>query len=284
MVRRLPARAAAALIAVAALTATLASCASSGGAAPSSSGSAAALDTVTAGKLTIATGQPAYSPWVLDDDPASGKGFEAAVAYAVAEELGFGKGDVVWTRTTFDSAIAPGPKDWDLNLQQFSITDERKKAVDFSSPYYTTSQAVVTLKGSAAADATTIAKLKDVTVGVASSTTSYTIAAKELGTAKLSVFNSNDDAVLALKSKQVDAIVVDLPTAFYLASAELDDGVVLGQFADTTGGDQFGIVLPKGSPLTSAVSGAVDALRKKGTLDKLVTTWLSKTTNVPILG
>ena len=281
--RTLTVRVAAVAASVALTTIALAACAPAAAPSSSASGSAAALDTVTAGKLTIATGDPAYSPWVIDDDPASGKGFEAAVAYAVADELGYAKDDVVWVRSTFDSAIAPGPKDWDLNLQQFSITDERKKAVDFSSPYYTTTQAVVTLKGSAADGATSLAKLKDVTVGVASSTTSYTIAAKELGTGKLSVFNSNDDAVLALKSKQVDAIVVDLPTAFYLASAELDDGLIVGQFADSTGGDRFGIVLPKDSSLTAPVTAAVDALRKAGTLDDLASTWLSQTANVPVL-
>lgn len=283
MIRTAAGRASAALVAAASLAAALAGCAPAGEATPPATGSATYLETVVPGVLTIATGQPAYSPWVLDDDPAGGEGFEAAVAYAVAAELGFAPEDVVWTRSTFDSAIAPGPKDWDLNLQQFSITEERRGAVDFSSPYYTTSQAVVTLTGSAAATATSIADLQEVTVGVTSSTTSYEIAAAELGTARLSVFTSNEDAVLALTSQQVDAIVVDLPTAFYLAAAELDDGVVLGQFADTTGGDQFGIVLPKGSSLTAPVSAAIDSLRANGTLDELATTWLSQTTDVPVL-
>ena len=122
--------------------------------APSASAGAAALETITPGKLTIATGEPAYEPWVIGDAPESGEGFEAAIAYAVAAELGFAAEDVVWVRSTFDSAIAPGPKDWDFNLQQFSITEERKAAVDFSSAYYTTSQAIITVEGSAAATAT----------------------------------------------------------------------------------------------------------------------------------
>jgi polar amino acid transport system substrate-binding protein len=244
---------------------------------------AAALDTLTPGTLTIATGEPAYEPWVLNDDPASGEGFEAAVAYAVAEQMGFAQEDVVWVRSSFDSAIAPGAKDWDMNIQQFSITDERKQAVDFSSPYYTTTQAVVTVEGSAAADATSIADLKDLTVGVPSGTTSYTVAAEVLGDQNLAVFNSAEDTVLALNSGQIDAFVTDLPTAFYLAAVELSGGKILGQFADATGGDQFGIVLPKGSALTPAVTAAVDALREDGTLAALEAQWLSDAVDVPVL-
>lgn len=242
-----------------------------------------ALQTVTAGKLTIATGEPAYEPWVVNDDPASGEGFEAAVAYAVAAELGFAPEDVVWVRTTFDSAIAPGPKDWDFNLQQFSITDERKEAVDFSSPYYVTTQALVTVEGSPAAGATSLADLEGVSIGVASGTTSYNIVAGHLGEDALSVFNNNDDAVLALQSNQVDAIVVDLPTAFYIAAAVLDSGLVVGQFEGTAGGDELGLVLPKGSPLTATVTAAVDRLRDNGTLAEIEAKWLSEAVSVPVL-
>lgn len=268
----------AALAAVGALA--LSGCSAESG---STGGASGELQTVTEGKLTIATGEPAYEPWVVNDDPASGEGFEAAVAYAVAKELGFDPEDVVWVRTTFDSAIAPGPKDWDFNLQQFSITDERKQAVDFSSAYYVTTQAVVTVEGSPAAEATSISDLKGVNVGVASGTTSYTLAAEKLGEDALSVFNNNDDVVLALQSGQIDALVVDLPTAFYLAAAVLDGGIVLGQFEGTDGGDEFGLVLPKGSPLTAAVTAAVDRLREKGTLAELEATWLSEAVSVPVL-
>ncbi|MDF2491865.1 MAG: amino acid transporter substrate-binding protein, partial [Microbacterium sp.] len=214
----------------------------------------------------------------------SGEGFEAAVAYAVAEQLGFAEEDVVWVRSTFDSAIAPGQKDWDLNIQQFSVTEEREKAVDFSSPYYTTTQAVVTTSASPAAGATSVAELSDYTVGVMSATTSYTVAEQQLGADALSVYNSNDDAVAALQSGQVDAIVVDLPTAFYLAGAVLDDGTVVGQFADSSeGGDELAFVLPKDSELTDAVTEAVDALREDGTLAELEQEWLSDAVDVPVL-
>ena len=250
----------------------------------SASASEGALKTVTPGKLTIATGEPAYSPWVENNDPASGKGFEAAVAYAVAGKLGFANADVVWVRSTFDAAVAPGAKDWDFNLQQFSITEERRNAVDFSSPYYTTAQAVVTLKGSPVSGATTVAELKSALLGAQTGTTSHRMLTETVApTTAPSVFNNSQDTVQALKGGQVDAIVVDLPTALYLVAAELDGGVVVGQFADTSGGDQFGLVLPKGSPLTAAVTGAVDALRADGTLDSLTKTWLSETVNVPVL-
>lgn len=250
----------------------------------SASASEGSLKTVTPGKLTIATGEPAYSPWVEDNDPASGKGFEAAVAYAVAGKLGFANADVVWVRSTFDAAIAPGAKDWDFNLQQFSITEERRNAVDFSSPYYITAQAVVSLKGSPVAGATTVAELKGALLGAQTGTTSHRMLTETVApTTAPSVFNNSQDTVQALKGGQVDAIVVDLPTALYLVAAELDGGVVVGQFADTSGGDQFGLVLPKGSALTAAVTGAVDALRADGTLDSLAKTWLSDSVNVPVL-
>ncbi len=248
---------------------------------PKATTGAPALQTLTPGKLTIATGQPSYSPWVIDDKPESGKGFEAAVAYAVAKKLGYSANNVVWVRTTFDSAIAPGPKTFDLNLQQFSVTSQRKKAVDFSSPYYTTTQALVTKKGTAAASITTLAGLKAIKIGVAEGTTSYNVVLKDVGV-QPQVYNTNDDAVLALKSGQVDAIAVDLPTAFYLADAQIKNGEVLGQFADTAGGDQFAFVLPKDSPITKPVSAAVDAIRKDGQLAAITKQWLSTSVNVPV--
>jgi len=257
------------------------------GAAAAQSGSVPAdlaAAAVTPGKLTVATAEPAYSPWVEDDDPTTGKGFEPAVTYAVAEKLGYDRNDVVWTRTTFDAAVAPGPKDWDLNIQQFSITPERQKAVDFSTPYYTTAQAVVTVAGTPAADATSLADLTDVSFGAQTGTTSQTVleSAVDLAHDPL-LFNNSADVVQALKGGQVQAIVVDLPTALYLVAAELDDGVVVGQFADTSGGDQFAFVLPQGSALTAPVSAALDALRDDGTLAALEEQWLSDSANVPVL-
>lgn len=277
---------------VAAVAAALASAAvlsacSPGSDAPSESPSASVsgeLQTLTPGKLTIATGEPAYEPWVLDDDPSSGKGFESAVAYAVADQLGFDADDVVWVRTSFDSAITPGPKTFDFNLQQFSITEERKQAVDFSSPYYVSSQAVITTDSSDIADATTTAELKDVSIGVAVGTTSLDAVNDVIQpSTDPQVFNSNEDAVTALKSGQIEAIVTDLPTALYLSAAEIDGGKIVGQLASTEGGDEYGLLLAKDSPLTEPVTAAVDALREDGTLDQLADEWLADYANAPVL-
>ncbi|REJ05022.1 amino acid ABC transporter substrate-binding protein [Microbacterium bovistercoris] len=272
------------LAAIAAAAAvSLAACSGTSSAAPSADAGDGALPTVTAGKLTIATGEPNYEPWFVDDDPANGEGFEGAVANAVAKELGFDAKDIEWVRTGFDAAIAPGPKDWDVNIQQFSVTDQRKKAVDFSSPYYTTTQAVVVLNDSPAASATSIDELKKVKVGVAAGTTSYTVAKEQLGEANLGVFNTVDDVVLALKSGQIDAMVTDLPGAFYVTGAQIENATVSGQFATSDGGDDFAFVLPKGSELTDDVSKAVDTLRENGTLDELQQKWLSDAVDVPVL-
>jgi len=242
------------------------------------------LNTYTPGVLTVATGDPAYSPWVEDNDPTTGQGFESAVIYAVAQQLGYTNDQVVWVRTTFDAAIAPGPKAWDMNIQQFTITDERKQAVDFSTPYYTTNQAIVTYSGSPADGVTTLAGLAKIKFGAQVGTTSLTALTDIVKpTSQPKIFNSSDDVVHALVNKQVEAIVVDLPTALYLTSAELDNGVIVGQLSSSSGGDDFGILLPKGSSLTAPVSAAIDALRANGTLDQIQQKWLSDSISVPVL-
>ena len=242
---------------------------------------------VTDGKLTIATGEPAFEPWVVGNAPENGEGFEAAVAYAVAEKLGFDKEDVVWVRTGFDEVIAPGPKTFDFNIQQFSITADRAEVVDFSSPYYETAQVVITSEGSAAADAASLADLVDLRIGAATGTTSFDAVEQIIApTAGAQVFNSNEDAVLALQSGTIDAIVVDLPTAFYLTGAVLDAGLIIGQLPKLNGknGDDLGLLLPKDSALTADVTAAVDELRADGTLDALAEEWLTNAGNVPLLG
>lgn len=241
-----------------------------------------ALQTVTEGKFTIATGEPAYSPWVENDDPESGEGFEAAVAYAVAEELGFDKDDVVWIRTPFDTVIAPGPKDFDVNIQQFSANEDREKAVDFSTPYYETTQGIVSVEGSPAADAESLADLKDVKIGVAAGSTSIAAVKESVGVDP-AIFNSNEDTVQALIAGNIDALVTDLPTAFYNANAVLDDGVLVGQFESSEGGDELSFLLENDSPLTDPVSKAVDALREDGTLDTLAEKWLADNAGAKVL-
>jgi polar amino acid transport system substrate-binding protein len=243
------------------------------------------LETHTAGTLTITTDKPAYPPWFVDDAPENGKGYEGAVAAAVAEQLGFTADEVTWTRTRFDAAIAPGPKDWDFDINQFSITEERKQAVDFSSPYYDVTQAVITTGGSKAAKAKSLADLKGLKIGAQVGTTSYDAILSAIDPDKKpAVFNSNDDAKQALENGQVDAIVTDLPTAFFITAAELDNGKIVGQLPSESGEqEQFGLVLDKGSPLTECVSAAVDALRADGTLDQLVDEWLSQAGGAPVL-
>ena len=237
------------------------------------------LQTVTAGTFTVGTDKPAYEPWFADDDPTNGKGYESAVAYAVADKLGFEQSEVKWIVVPFTTAYAPGDKKFDVDINQVSISEARRKAVDFSSGYYDVAQTVVTTKGSPIAGAKTIAELKDAKLGAQVGTTSYTAINEQIQPTKpAAVYDTNDLAVQALKNEQIDGIVVDLPTAFYVATAQLDDGVIVGQLPAGAGTpEQFGMVLAKGSPLTTCVSQAVDALKSDGTLSKLESEWLSGT-------
>ncbi|GHS85541.1 amino acid ABC transporter substrate-binding protein [Actinomycetota bacterium] len=255
---------------------------------PGGEASAAASDgtlaTLTDGVLTIGTSDPAYEPWVVDNDPTSGKGFESAVAYAVADQLGFDADHVEWVPVTFDQIIAPGTKSFDFAINQVSISPERAENLDFSSSYYDTAQAVVTLGDSAYAGATTIAELKDARIGAMVGTTSLQVAQDAIApNAQVSAFNDNDQVKQALTAGLVDAIVVDLPTALYITAAELDNGVVVGQLPTGDDPDQFGLVLDKGSDLTAPVTAAVDALRADGTLADLESEWLTDAAGAPVL-
>ncbi|MBM0278629.1 ABC transporter substrate-binding protein [Micromonospora tarensis] len=235
------------------------------------------LPTHTPGKLTIATDQPAYAPWFSDDKPENGEGFESAVAYAVAEKLGYARADVTWVRVKFDAAIAPGPKNFDFDINQFSITEERKQAVDFSAPYYLVRQTVIALKSSKIAGRTSLADLRDARLGAQVGTTSYQAITEVLKpTAKPQVYNSNDDAKKALQNGQLDGLVVDLPTAFYITGAEITDAKIVGQVPQVGTPEAFGLLLDKNSPLTSCVTGAVGQLTSAGTLKQLEDKWLAQ--------
>jgi polar amino acid transport system substrate-binding protein len=241
------------------------------------------MSTLYKGIFTFGTDQPVYPPWYIGDNPANGEGFESAVAHAVAGKLGYNRDDVRWVRVHFNAALAPGPKEFDANLSEFSITDQRKAAVDFSSPYFDVTQAVVTVKSSPAAGVHTIEGLKPLRLGVQVGTTSYTAATSVDGSIPIAVYNTNGDAKLALSNGEIDAVVADLPTAFAVAN-ELRGGHIIGQLPNASGdAEQFGIVLNRGSPLTRCVSSAIDALRNDGTLAKLETEWLTGEGKAPVL-
>jgi polar amino acid transport system substrate-binding protein len=241
------------------------------------------LPTLYPGIFTFGTDEPVYPPWYMGDNPANGEGFESALAYAVAGKLGYTGEAVRWVRVPFAEAITPGPKTFDANLSQFSITEQRKAAVDFSSPYFDVTQAIVTVKSSPAARARSQQDLKSLKLGAQVGTTSQTAAISLGGRDPVEVYNTNADAKLALRNGEIDALVADLPTAFAVAG-ELRDGFIVGQLPDD-GDDveQFGIVLEKQSPLTRCVSSVVDGLRADGTLARLERQWLADAGMAPIL-
>jgi polar amino acid transport system substrate-binding protein len=243
--------------------------------------------TITDGVLTIATGNPAYYPWVMDDAPESGQGFEAAVAYAVAEQMGFAADEVVWTRASFDQSIQPGAKNFDFNLQQFSITDEREMVVDFSDPYYSAAMAVLTRQPVIEAGAeATVASLKGLIWGADANTTAVPMLVGLIDPDKDPLlYGDNTDVVEAMKAGQIDAALFDLPTALYLSAVVLDDGAILGQFpADRSmNPDRFGLLMEEGTALKSCVNEALAALKADGTLAAIEEAWLSETTGVPVI-
>ena len=248
--------------------------------------SSSACPTIESGKLTIATGTPAFEPWVVGDAPESGEGFEAAVAYAVAGELGFSNENIVWVRTGFDEAIQPGAKNFDFNLQQYSITEERKATVSFSDPYYSTNQAVVGFADSPVASATKVSELKELKFGAQSGTTSLDFINNVIKpTNEPFVYDDNAGAKAALEAKQIDAIVVDLPTAFYISAVEIEGSKVIGQFplSDAVAADNFGLLFDKDNKLVDCVNTALGALKESGKLAEIEKTWLADKTNAPVI-
>jgi polar amino acid transport system substrate-binding protein len=269
--------------------------------APSASPNACAKDaltTTTAGKLTVGTDNPAYppyfqipasgnatKPWQLGD-PTNGQGFESAFAYAVADKLGFAKTDVTWIVVPFDNSFAPGAKKFDIDVNQVSYKPERAQAVDLSDGYYTLNQSIVALKANPLASAKTVADLKAYKFGAQTGTTSLdTINNVIMPTAAAKAYSSNDDAIAGLKAKQIDGLVVDLPTAFYVTAAQVDNSVIVGQFAPPTGADaeHFSVVLAKGSSLTACVNAAIAALKADGTLDAITKEWLADKASAPVI-
>ncbi|MEY4601104.1 MAG: hypothetical protein RLZZ201_795 [Actinomycetota bacterium] len=243
--------------------------------------------TLVEGKLTIATGNPAYEPWVIGDAPESKEGFEAAVAYGVAEEMGFTDDNVVWVRTGFDEAIQPGAKNFDFNLQQYSITEERKATVSFSDPYYSTNQALVAFADSPVASATSVSELKGLKFGAQAGTTSLEFITSVIQPdAEPFAYDDNAAAKAALEAKQIDAIVVDLPTALYISAVEIEGSKVVGQFppSEVAPGDDFGMVFDLNNPLVECVNEALSRMRDLTyELVSIEETWLSGYTGAPVI-
>jgi polar amino acid transport system substrate-binding protein len=237
------------------------------------------------GTLTIGTDSPAYEPWFVKDDPTNGKGFESAVAYAVAEQLGFTADQVTWVTVPFNTSFAPGDKSFDFDINQISITEERAAVVDFSDGYYQAAQAVVALKDSPVADVTTIAELADYNLGAQTATTSLTAIRDVINPAnEPAVFEDTNAAKQALLNGQIDAILADVPTASYISDFEIPGSTVVGQFQPETGEqEQFGILFEKGSGLVPCVNEAIAALEADGTLEQIEQQWLADYLSIPEL-
>ena len=251
------------------------------------SGSTAECDAelVEDGTLTIGTDTPAFPPWFVDDDPTNGEGYESAVAYAVAGELGFSEDQVSWTVVPFNNAFAPGPKDFDFVINQVSITEERDEAIDFSVGYSDVNQAMVGFEDSAAASATSLEDLKGLKLGAQQGTTSLDFILEEIDPDEDPfVYNDNSAAKAALDAQQVDAIVLDLPTAFYVSAVEIEGTAVIGQFPsadDET--EQFGMVFEDGNPLRDCVDEALASLDEAGELEAIEQEWLSDVVDAPVI-
>jgi polar amino acid transport system substrate-binding protein len=250
------------------------------------------LNLVTPGELTVGTDNPAYPPWFGGtpkppwkvSDPRSGEGYESAVAYAVAKQLGFSKDEVTWKHVPFNTSFAPGSKSFDFDINQISYTPARAKVVSFSDSYYDVNQSIVVNKGTAIASVTTVAGLKPYELGAQLGTTSYQFINEKIKPSKKpSVFPNNAGAVQALKNKQIDGLVVDLPTAFYVTAVQVPNSKVLGQFPTQPGGEHFGMVFQKGNSFVTCVNKALSKLRSDGTLKRLQQQWLAKATGAPIL-
>lgn len=256
-----------------------------GGSAECELGDISTLDLKVADTLTVATGEPVFPPWMIDDDPSNGQGFESAVVYAVADELGFEPGQVEWVRTGFTEAIVAGEKDYDFNVQQYTITEDRDQVVDFSDGYYALRQAIVGYADSAAVGATSVADLQALRIGAQIGTTSLDYIENVIEPEQpAAVYDTNADAKAALDADQVDALVFDLPTAYFVTAVEIEGSVILGQLEEV--GDQpeeLGFLFEEGSTLVQCVNEALASLRDAGTLADIEQEWLAQGGDIPTI-
>jgi polar amino acid transport system substrate-binding protein len=267
-----------------------------GGESPAPDGCAAEnLPLLTPGQLTIGTDNPAFPPWFEGgtpegspwefNDPSTGKGYESAVAYAVAERLGFASDQVGWVEVPFNQSFKPGPKDFDFFINQVSFSPERDQAVDFSDSYYDVSQGLVARAGTPIAEATTVADLKPFRLGAPVGTTSFSVIEELVQPEEdPAVYDTLNDAIQALKNEQIDGVVADVPTAFIIIAVQVDDGVIVGQFPTTGEQEYFGMVFEEGNTLRDCVNQALAELRSDGTLEALEQRWIADKGQAPVLG
>jgi len=234
------------------------------------------------GKLTVATDKPAYPPWFEDNNPSNGKGYESAVAYAVAKQLGFSPSQVTWAYEPFDASYAPGPKKFDFDINEISYTPQRATAVTFSNSYYQDNQALVALKGTPIVAHHTPADLKKYVFGDQIGTTSLAFITGQIQpTSQPKVFSTLNDVKSALQTHQIAALVADTPTAQYISSSEIPHSVTLGQFSSGSG--HFGLLFTKGNPLVTCVNKALSTLTSNGTLASLQKKWLQVYLTIPTI-
>jgi polar amino acid transport system substrate-binding protein len=233
------------------------------------------LETFAPGVLTVATGDPVFPPWMLNDDPASGEGFENGLVYALAEELGYVADDVVWTTTGFDEAIAPGAKDYDFNIQQFSVTDEREEIVDFSIVYYQPEKAVIALPDSSVAQATSFEDLLEASWGAALGTTDFDYLQNVLGVDDAAVFDDQAGVFLALEGGQIDATVAALPTALFATAVQVPDAAIVATLPADPNDNGHGLLFEQGSPLVDCINQGLQALIDAGVVDDLASQYLT---------
>ena len=242
----------------------------------------------TKGKLTVATDNPVYTPWFVGNKPSNGKGFESALAYAIAKTLGISKTNVVWAYEPFDNSYTPGPKKFDFDINEISYTAQRATAVTFSESYYDVTQSIVTLKKSVVEKKHTPAELKTYLYGDQIGTTGLAYIYNHIHpTQQTRVYSTLDTAVAALETGQINAVVVDTPDGQFMATSQVEnaqkkaDGIQVGQFPST--GEHYGLLFKKGNPLVGCVNVAINALKSNGTLASLTNKWLNIYTSVPVI-
>jgi polar amino acid transport system substrate-binding protein len=252
------------------------------------------LNLIQPGRLTIGTDNPAFPPWFAGgtpkdspweiNDPATGEGFESAVAYAVAEVLGFTEDEVEWAEVPFNQIFKPGPKDFDFAINQVSFKPARDEAVDFSQSYYDVNQSLVALKGTPIASASSLEDLQQYKIGAPIGTTSFDYIEQNIQPEQdPAVYDTQNDSIRALENGQIDGIVVDLPTAFYITAVQIDKGSIVGQFPTVGQQEYFGLVFEQGNPLLDCANRALTRLKADGTLQSIQDEWLSQVVDVPTL-